>query len=330
MTPQTNWLPGIIALVVSLLCGIGFLLLQRRKGGTPSTPESQKDGVLDDLDRRAQSLIEQLKELVADKHTLSPEQFQAEKSRLELAAAAALRARDEYVQKRKPGTTRPSGSSSSAAPGSGQAAPAPTGFAARNPQLVGALWGAGVVVFFGGLTFLLVSNLRAREEGMEATGRVPPGQSGMGQPQQPMPPQEDAQLAEAMERLRANPTDLEASGFVGHELIRSRQLEEAEKVTKKALSIDPFHIESRVHRGVLNAIRGDGSGAEKELLELADTYPGAQEALLFLGFISLQSGNRGKALQYFERFTVEVPREHQPPGLDAAIAQLRKEIGQAP
>ncbi len=56
----------------------------------------------DDLERRAQSLIEQLKELVADKHNLAPEQFEAEKSRLEREAAAALRARDEYIRAQGP------------------------------------------------------------------------------------------------------------------------------------------------------------------------------------------------------------------------------------
>jgi tetratricopeptide (TPR) repeat protein len=320
MTPPTNWWPGIIALAISLICGIGFLLLHRRKGGTASTPELQRDGVLDDLDRRAQSLIEQLKELVADKHNLSPEQFEAEKSRLELEAAAALRARDEYRQKKKPGKQ-----GGATAPAPGQAAPAPTGFAAKNPQLVGALWGAGIVVFCLALGYILMSELRPREEGMEATGRLPPISSP--DPQQ-MPPQEDAQLVEAQERLRNDPTDLEAAGFVGHEMIRNRQLEEAEKVTKRALAVDPFHIESRVHLGVLNAIRGDVESAEKELLELADTWPGAQEALLFLGFIKLQTGDRAKALEYFERFSVEVPGEHQPPGLDAAISQLRAQVRQ--
>jgi tetratricopeptide (TPR) repeat protein len=325
MTPQTNWVPGIIALAVSLLCGLGYLLLQRRKGGMPSTPEPQRDGALDDLERRAQSLIEQLKELVADKHNLSPERFEAEKARLEREAAAALRARDEYRQKKKPGKD---GGSTAPAPGQAAPAPAPTGFGARNPQLVGAMWGAGIVLFFGTLGYLLVSNQRTREEGMEASGRVPPNSSMQGQQQQQMPPQEDAQLAEAKERLAKDPTDLEASGFVGHELIRNRQLDEAEKVTKRALALDPFHIESRVHLGVLNAIRGDVTNAEKELQELADLWPGAQEALLFLGFIHLQTGDRAKALEYFERFSVEVPAENQPPGLDAAIAQLRAQVGQ--
>ncbi|MFL5348017.1 MAG: tetratricopeptide repeat protein [Hyalangium sp.] len=327
MTQQTNWLPGIIALAIALVCGIGYMLLQRRKGGAASTPEPQRDGVLDDLDRRAQSLIEQLKELVADKHSLSPEQFQAEKSRLEREAAAALRARDEYVQQRKPGTT---GAPGAEAPASTQAAPAATGFAARNPQLVGAMWGAGVMLFFGALGYLLMSSLQPRTEGMEASGKVPPNSRPMGQQQEQQVEQEDTELAQAKERLQANPNDLEAASFVGHEMIRNRDLEDAEKITNKALAIDPFHVESRVHLGVLHALRGDVQSAEKELLELADLYPGAQEALLFLGFINLQGGRRDKALEYFERFTVEVPRNQYPPGIEAAIAQLRQEAGQKP
>ena len=323
MTQQTNWLPGIIALVISVICGAAYLMLQRSKGGAPSSPEPQRDGVRDDLERRAQSLIEQLKELVADKHNLTPEQFEAEKSRLEREAAAALRARDEYIQQRKspaPGTA--------GAPAATQA-PAPTGFAARNPQLVGALWGAGIVLFFGVLGYLIVSEQRPREDNMEATGRLPPGTAPSGQ-QQAQVSMEEQELAAAQERLKANPNDLEASALVAHEMIRKQNPEEAERLTIRSLAIDPFHIESRVHRGVLRAIRGDVPGAEQELLTLADTYPGAQEALLFLGFIHVQSGNRAKALEYFERFSIEVPREMQPPQLEAAIAQLRQEVGPRP
>jgi tetratricopeptide (TPR) repeat protein len=322
MTQQTNWWPGIIALLISVICGAAYLLLQRSKGGAPASPEPQRDGVRDDLERRAQSLIEQLKELVADKHNLAPEQFEAEKSRLEREAAAALRARDEYIQQRKnpaPG--------SAGAPTAAQA-PAPTGFAARNPQLVGALWGAGIVLFFGVLGYLIVSEQRPREDNMEATGRLPPGTAPSGQ--QPQVSMEDQELAAAQERLKANPNDLEASALVAHEMIRKQNPEEAERLTIRSLAIDPFHIESRVHRGVLRAIRGDVPGAEQELLTLADTYPGAQEALLFMGFIHIQSGNRAKALEYFERFSIEVPRDMQPPQLEAAIAQLRQEVGPRP
>ncbi|ADO71474.1 tetratricopeptide repeat protein [Stigmatella aurantiaca] len=322
MTPHTtNWWPGVIALGLSLLCGLAYLLLQRNKGG--GAPEPLRDGKQDDLDRRAQSLIEQLKELVAEKHNLAPEQFAAEKTRLEREAAAALRARDEYRQSKIP-TAGTSGTPATApAP-----APAATGFSSRNPQLVGALWGAGIVIFFGGLGYLLVSEQRPRDDGMEATGRLPPGEPAPAQPSGME--QEDQALTEAQERLRANPNDLESSSMVAHEFIRRQRAEEAERLTNQALAIDPFHVESRVHRGVLRAIRGDTEGAEAELLTLADTYPGAQEALLFLGFISMQTGSKTKALDYFERFSVEVPRNMQPPQLEAAIAQLRQEVGSRP
>jgi Flp pilus assembly protein TadD len=322
MTQQTNWLPGLIALAISVLCGAAYLLLQRSKGGAPASPEPQRDGVRDDLERRAQSLIEQLKELVADKHNMAPEQFEAEKSRLEREAAAALRARDEYIQQRKSPASGTAGTRAS------PQAPAPTGFAARNPQLVGALWGAGIVIFFGVLGYLIVAEQRPREDNMEATGRLPPGTAPSAQ--QPQTSPEDRELAAAQERLKANPNDLEAAALVAHEMIRRQDPEEAERLTTRTLAIDPFHIESRVHRGVLRAIRGDVVGAEKELVTLADTYPGAQEALLFLGFIHIQSGNRAKALEYFERFSVEVPRDMQPPQLQAAIAQLRQEVGPRP
>ena len=321
MTQQTNWLPGIIALAISLICGAAYLLLQRNKGGAPASPEPQRDGVRDDLERRAQSLIEQLKELVADKHSLAPEQFAAEKSRLEREAAAALRARDEYIQRKVPA------SGTAGTPATAPAA-APTGFGARNPQLLGALWGAGIVLFFGALGYLIVSEQRPREDNMEATGRLPPGvEPSSQQQQQAQVSPEDQELAAATERLKANPNDLEAAALVAHEMIRKQNPEEAERLTIRALAIDPFHIESRVHRGVLRAIRGDVPGAEQELLALADSYPGAQEALLFLGFIHIQSGNRPKALEYFERFSIEVPRDMQPPQLEAAIAQLRQEVG---
>ena len=328
MTPQTNWTPGIIALVVSLLCGIGYLLLQRGKGSAAPTPEPQKDGVLDDLERRAQSLIEQLKELVAEKHNFSPEQFQAEKSRLEREAAAALRARDEYLQKRKPGT--------SGAPGchrpprdrplrrrraSRRATPA--GGCAVGRGRRGLLRDAG-----------LPAGVRAAHarRGHGGHGPAPPGQSGMGR----------AAAAGRCLRSRTLSTPRPWSGCATTRRSRGLGLrgprDDPRTGSSTRRSGSPRRrspsIRSTSSRGCTWACctpsEGDASGAEQELLELADTYPGAQEALLFLGFINLQSGNRPRALEFFERFTVEVPRDQQPPGLDAAIAQLRQEAGNAP
>lgn len=314
MQPQTtNWLPGIIVLGVAFVAAAFWLIYMRSKGALATN--EPRDGVLDDLTQRAQSLIDQLRALEAEKHNLGAEQYAAEKSRLEREAANALRAKDEHLKRKASGDD--------AKPRT--PAPAGTGWAARNPQLAGAMWGAGIVLFFGGLGYLLVSEQQPRE-GREATGRMPGGAQAQQQQQGMGEEAEDPAMQEARARLQANAGDVESAALLSHELIRRQEFEEAAKVTAKGLAADPFHVELRVHRGVLRATKGDLNGAEAELSELVDTWPDAQEALIFLGSLALRRGDKAKALEHFERFSVEVPRNMQPPQLGPAIAQLRSEV----
>jgi len=306
----TNWTPGLLVLAVGFIAAVLFLLT--RKGGAPAPTES-KDGALEDLERRYQSLIEQLKELAADKHALEPERYESERKRLELEAASALRAKDTHLKKR--GATPEAGGEWRESP-----APAPTG--GLSPQVKGAMWGGGIVLFFAILSYTLVSEQLPRGEDAAATGRVPPGMSANAQQ-----PQQDPDLEQAMERLRNNPSDLDAAALLSHELIRRQMYEEADRVTQRALALDPFSVELRVHLGVLKAVRGDEAGSERDLMMLVDTYPDAQEALLFLGAIAMRQGDKAKALGMFERFAVEVPSEMHPPPLLSAIQQLRGELG---
>ncbi|QSQ26993.1 tetratricopeptide repeat protein [Pyxidicoccus parkwayensis] len=316
MQPQTtNWLPGIVVLAVAFVAAAAWLIYQRSRGALASN--EPRDGVLDDLTQRAQSLIDQLRALEAEKHNLGAEQYAAEKSRLEREAANALRAKDEHLKRKA------SGEGARARP----TAPAATGWAARNPQLMGALWGAGIVLFFGGLGYLLVSEQQPRTDGREATGRMPGGAQAQQQQGEGMGAEaEGPDMQEARARLQANAGDVEAAALLSHELIRRQDFDEAAKVTAKGLAADPFHVELRVHRGVLRATKGDLTGAEAELTELVDTWPDSQEALIFLGSLALRRGDKAKALEHFERFSVEVPRNMQPPQLGPAIAQLRSEV----
>lgn len=312
MTHQTNWLPGLIVLGVTFVAAALFLLFNRR-AVTPVPEVDLRDGALDDLEQRAQLLIAQLKELEADKHNLPVETYTAERSRLEQEAAAALRAKDEYI-KRNDKPSRGMGPKPAAAP---------TGFAAKHPQLAGAMWGAGIVLFFGTLSYVLVSEQRERDEGGSPTGATPPG---MGQQANAMP-REDPEFLEARERLANNPADLDAASMVAHTLIQRQELDEAQRITDRSLAIDPFHIESRVHKGVLRAARGDVPGAEEELTELVNTWPEAQEGLLVLGAIAMRNNDPAKALESFERFAAETPRNMQPPQLIQAIRDLREQQG---
>ncbi|MBF5041090.1 tetratricopeptide repeat protein [Aggregicoccus sp. 17bor-14] len=323
MTQQTNWIPGLVVLGLVFVAASLYLLFTRRAGGA-AAPESAGAGPgLADLERRYQGLLEQLKELSTEQHHLPAEQYAQERSRLEHEAAAVLRERDAVAR-------APVAAARAQAPA--PAAAAPGGFLADRPQLRGALWGAGIVLFFGALSYVLVSEQRERDEQGVMTGRTPPGagpMQGQGAPggSAAAGQSDDAELTAARERLRENPGDLETSALVGHELIRREVYDEALRVTNRALAVDPFHVESRVHRGVLRAISGDGEGGEKELRELVDLYPDAQEALLFLGAIAQQRGQKADALAYFERFSVEVPRDQRPPQVAQAIARLRQQLG---
>ena len=311
--PPTNWLPGLIVLAVGCIAAAFYLFLQRGKAlPEPKGTPARRPEELEDLDRRYQSLIEQLKELAADKHGLAPERYTQERSRLELEAAAALRARDEFLK--NPTTAR---------------TPAPVAAASwLSPQLKGALWGGGIVLFFCTLGYLLVSEQHSRGEQQAATGRVPPGMNasadGDAQAQQP---RADPDLEEAWDRFKNNPSDLEAAAVLSHELIRRQMYEDAERITLRGLALDPFYVELRVHQGVLRAVRGDEAGAEQQLRMLADLYPDAQEGMLFLGALEMRQGDKAKALEAFERFAVEVPSNLHPPPLLGAIQQLRSELG---
>ena len=310
---QTHWLPGIVVLAIGLAIGVAFLFRLRRQSVRPGR---DADGRLADLDRAAQLILDQLKELVADRHHLEAAQFDAETNRLEQEAAAALRARDEYARGRAvPGQLNPK-----AAAGPAVAAPSPQGWLARNPQLKGALWGAGVVLFFVALGLFLGQEQKPREDGANATGKTPPMAS-------PGEPQEDPVLKEAMANYQAHPDSVDAIAALCHELINRQEFQEATRLTERGLGLDPFHIESRIHRAVLAAIEGNRENGEKVLTHLADAFPNAYEGRLYLGLMALQSGQQRAALDNFERYAAEAPVNEQPPRLSEGIEMLRRQLG---
>ncbi len=313
---HTNWWPGIIVLAIGLLLGVGYLLFVRgRAQRRPPEPDER----LADLDRRAQLLIDQLKELNADQHHLDEQQFAAEKSRLELEAAAALRARDDSVRVERSGVE-------SRRIEAAAAAPAVQGWWARHPQLKGAAWGGGVVLFFAVLGLLLGQEQKPRGERGEITGRAPQTQPG-ADPSNPSSEPEDPGLKKALEQVKAQPDNIEAIAHLSHELIHRQQWDEANQLTERALGLNPFHIESRIHRAVLRAARGDEQGAVGALEHLTNDYPDAHEGLLFLGGLALQDQNPRRALEHFERYQAEAPASEHPTQLRQAIAMLRNQLG---
>lgn len=319
---QTQWLPGIIVLVGGLVAGVLFVLMSRRgKSGAP--PRSDEAAELAELDRRYQSLLGQLKELSADRHLQSPEAFEAEKKRLEHEAAALLRARDDRTRTRKHEEEKAKVRAERAQQ---QAQAAAATFLGRNPQLMGALWGAGLVAFFGLIGWSLSRESNTRTEGQGLTGGAPGMGMGAGGGAQAAPSEEDQVLNAAMARLRTAPDDVETLAFVTHELIRREDFAQADQMASRAIGVDPFHVETRIHRAVLRAVRGDGPKAMGELDHLGETFPEAYEALLYGGALAMQLGQPQRALERFERYAREAPAADQPPMLNKSIELLRQQL----
>jgi tetratricopeptide (TPR) repeat protein len=308
VTP-TDWLPGILVLVLGLAAAAGALLFGRRRapGGAKEARRASATQNAEEAELRGARLLEQLRELEADKHQLSEETYQAESTRLQQLAADALRARDEA----RPSAPKPSASEPS---------PTRTGFAGRHPQLAGAFWGAGVVVFFGALFLWLKQDVQPRTQGEGLTGTAGRGEASAE------PPPEDPAFAEALLRVRDDPGDVETSAHVVHELIRREDYDEARLLTERSLGIDPFQSEARIHRAFLLAVAGDPKAASSELQHLSALYPNTSEALLFLGLLRMRTGDNRGAADAFERFLAEAPADEQPPQMRASLQGLLQQL----
>lgn len=311
----TNWVPGLWALGIGTAAAIAFLLLSRR-AKSAAAPATGADAVLGDLNAKFQSLLDQRRALEAERHAMEASKFSEEATRLERAAAEVLRARDERAR-------TAAGASAALAASHGQTAAAPVGFRARNPQLVGALWGALVVGFFGILAVILVQEQKPRTDDGVMTGKTPPSSA----PAPTAQAARDPQFEQMVDRARSTPEDSQTVGLVTHELMRMGRLDEAHLLVERGLSLNPFDTELRVHRSVLASLRGEVTKAERELTHLVDTYPDAQEALLFLAAMKMQTRQNAEALAHLERYYAESPPAMVPRELLETIHGLRAELG---
>jgi tetratricopeptide (TPR) repeat protein len=307
---HTDWLPGILVLLLGLAAAAAALLLARRRTPARGAKEARRAGALKDYNEaelRWTRLLEQLRELQADRHQLSPEAFQTESARLEQKAADALRARDEA----RPSMERATASAPEAAP---------VGFLGRHPQLAGAFWGAAVVVFFGALFLWLKQDVQPRGQGEGLTGTAGRGEAS------PQQAPEDPGFAAALASVRDDPGDVDTSAHVVHELIRRQDYDEARSLTERSLGVDPFQSEARVHRAFLLAVAGDPKAASRELQQLSTLYPNTSEALLFLGLLRMRIGDNRGAADAFERFLAEAPAAEQPPQMRASLVGLLQQL----
>jgi hypothetical protein len=132
---MSEWGPAIAVLALGGIAALIALLANRRRVPVEAAVDDERAAA----ELRAQQSIDALHELMADKHALSAEHFAAEKARLELQAAAALRERDQRKSQKKSATATSTVTTTA------------TTWGQRHPQLVGALWGGGAVALVSAL-----------------------------------------------------------------------------------------------------------------------------------------------------------------------------------
>ena len=139
-------------------------------------------------------------------------------------------------------------------------------------------------------------------------------------------PKEDVELKTAMARVERSPDDLETLSAATKLLIQRQMFEDAAPLIRRATSIDPFHVPTRIHRAILSATEGQTLPALEELQHVADTYEDAYDARLYAGMLAMSADDKKRALEQFERYVAEAPPNEQPPMLRAGIAQLKQEL----
>ncbi len=308
MNPHvTNWTPGIIVLVAALGAAILFVLNSKR-GAAKSTKAPE------DLDERYNTLLGSLKEHAASKHLMPEAEWQAEQTRLELAAAAVLREK--------------AGAGHEATKVAARAEKLAKAQAANpaNATLRGAVIGGGVVAFFALLGFVLTQQTSARVEGGEMTGANPNAAAGAPMQQRPDP---QAEIDKLRRRAEASPDDIEALSQVAGELIKLQAFNDAFPIVTRASGIDPYHVQTRVWRAVMDAVDGRAEGAVTDLEHLGDSYEGAYKARLYAGLISLELEQPERALKQLELYLVEAPQSEQPPFIAMSVQRLKQQLAAA-
>lgn len=310
--PETNWLPGILVTAAGVIGSLAYLALSKRAAPSSVAPP-------DDLTARYQTVIGELKEHTANKHLLPPEQWEAEKRRLETTAVQLLKERDQLGHEARKAEAR--------AEKRQQAQAADGGLLAKHPTLKGALLGGAVVLFFSVLWFSLNQATAPRTDGMQATG-LPPGAGPAG----PEAPQEDAKLEDLLNAVQRTPDDVDALAEAALYLISKQGFGESRPFIQRATMLDPFHVKTRVGRAIMQAVDGDVGGSMTELERLAALYPDAYAGLLYAGMLALDQNDPARAVVNFERYAQAAPPSEVPPMLRGAIGQLRQQLatGQPP
>lgn len=306
-----NWVPGLVVLGGASLAGV--YLAWRSHSAAPITTRRSVEERKRDLSTRKDELLQLIREL--DDTRASRTDYESERARLLQEAAETARALDHADDVQPAPVVKPT-------------------VAARNPQLVGALWGGGIVAFIAALAWGIQTGSSLRPEGGSMTGGESAGMGGGGgggrAQQAPAQAEREAVLSAAdqaeLDKLAAavaaNPADLEAKNKLGHAYIGLNKVMDAFKLAEEVIKKDPENAEARTHQGVVLMAIGDQARAGSVFDKVLATAPTNIEALGYRGAVYYQAGDTANAISIWEKAKAVEPAEAAT--FDNLIAMARK------
>ncbi|MEL6345822.1 MAG: hypothetical protein AAFV53_22115 [Myxococcota bacterium] len=248
------WGPPLIILAGGLIIG-GFVALRSRGAASPRTATSREE----ELKAMHANLMEQLRELEADRDKMTSADYRQEKERLVDAAAETLRDLEA------PGEVAfPEG-----------AAPAP----ANTQTWVGL---AASVAFFVLLGVLISQNATQRTGDAPITGGI--GGGGEPAPEQVSKARQDRVRA-AQSALEADPKDLRALNTLTYDALLYNDLNGAMQYIEKAREIEPVDQDVQIHLAILSSRVSMMDRAASAIQSAEKSGPETPKLLLWRGYI---------------------------------------------
>jgi tetratricopeptide (TPR) repeat protein len=246
MTWET-WGPPIVVLLLALVAAMAALLWFQSRGLERKAAVTAADRARE-LDARKAILLDEIRELEADRHKLNASQLEAQREVLLQSAADVLREAD--------------------APTAPEAAPV----AARSRAPIG--WLIGAVAFFALLGLGLSKFSTPRQDAM-----APPPPMAETAP--------SPEVISAQQALEANPNDLKALNVLTHDALHKRDVQAAMDLLDRARAIDPNDVEVQTHLAVLQIAVGMFDRADAALDKALAASPDFGEAWIWKGVVAL-------------------------------------------
>lgn len=309
---HVEWTPAIVILIAGLAVGGVFVWnLLRGRTKTKPLPDSIE---LRDLEGKRDALIQQLRDLDDDAAQLTPEFRKSERRRLELEAAATLKAIDELKGKKAHGPKKKQEKRADITKAEESPdVPAVQTAPAVAPATKGFLWGIGLAAAIGLLIFFVSRVATERGSDGQLTGNLPENARPAGQP--------DAQLDSLIAAVEKNPDDTNARLELAFAYLVRENLMEVYNHTQYVLDRNPGDPRALTYQSLVRLAMGQGDLAEKMLKQALETEPNLLDARIHLALVYMQMGRQDEATLVMKEAMERHPEEKET--LTSILAEIR-------